>query len=380
VRDSSRKTIAVYLLWISAMVISCIDPIEIDVDSSKTGNIVISGLITDQPGPYKVELSLSQGFFDTGPVEMISDALVTVEDDLGKVSVLEESISGVYLTDEFELTGEVGRKYTLTVKLQDGRTFQSLPEELLRNPGMDAIYTEFKSQTISNDFNILTPKEGLEVFVDTNPSTINDQSFYRWRWVGTYEILTYPQLKTMFDAEIESDIPDSPNCSGMVDGVQVSDCTCCTCWIEEYSQTVLLGDSKFAVGGQKRVPINFIPIDEWRFHEKYHTYVEQISLTRSGYEFWKSVKDQQQQGTLFDPTLAIASNITAVNNEDVVLGYFGASSIKSISKFTKRSEIPIFISALEIRLIDGFEDSRFVFKESCLRFDENSTNIKPDFW
>lgn len=349
-----------------AIIASCIEPIDLDTESSKTESLVISGLITDDPGPYKVELSLSRDFFDSDPIEMVSDALVTIEDDLGKISILEESSSGIYLTNKSEITGQVGRKYKLTVKLQDGRIFQSLPEELLSNPGMGSIYTKFKTKTVRNNIDILVPQEGLEVFIDSNPS-LKNQSFYRWRWVGTYEILTYPELAA----------EGSPSCSGR----QISGCTCCTCWIEEYSSAVLLADSKLAQGGQKRVSIDFIEIDEWRFHKKYHIYVEQISLTRSGYDFWKSVEDQQQQGSLFDPTLAtVASNITAVNNEDKVLGYFGASSIKSISKFTLRSEIPFFINELKSIQIGDFVDSRFVFRGSCLTYDENSTNIKPDFW
>lgn len=347
---------------------SCIEPIDLDIHSSETENLVISGLITDQPGPYKVELSLSTNFFESDTVKMVSNALVTIEDDLGKISILEESSSGVYLTKKSEITGQVGRKYKLTVKLDDGRIFQSPPEELSSNSGIGSIYTEFNIITVRNDFDILVPQEGLEVFVDSNPSS-NNQSFYRWRWVGTYEIVTSPQQVATADPETGAQILNPPPCAGSADGVQISDCECCTCWIEEYSQTVLLGDSKLAQGGQKRVFMNFIEIDEWRFYVKYHTYVEQISLSRSGYEFWKSVEDQQQQGSIFDPTLGtIASNITALNNEDKVLGYFGASSIKSISKFTLRSEVPTYIGEIG------------TYNASCLTYDENATNIRPDFW
>jgi hypothetical protein len=351
-----------------AVLASCIEPIALDVDTAEIERLVISGLITDQPGPYKVEISLSSSYFDAGPRKMVADAIVTISDDLGNVSALQETTSGVYLTEKSEITGQVGRGYTLKVELVDGRIFQSAQEELMGNAGMNAIYIEPVTHTVRSDFDVLVPQELLEVFVDANPST-DDQSFYRWRWVGTYEILTSPQLVTKADPETGGQVPDPPACAGIVEGVQIFDCTCCTCWIEEYSQSVLLGESRLAEEGQKSVSLNFIEIDEWRFYVKYHTYVEQISLSRSGYEFWKSVQDQQQQGSIFDPTLgAIASNLTAMNNDDKVLGYFGASSVKTISKTTLRSEIKTFIGEIG------------TYAQSCLTYDDNATNIRPDFW
>lgn len=374
-RNLKRIVFVFSMLWLSAVVISCIEPVDIETDSSSSASLVINGLITDEPGPYKVELSLSTGFFDDDVSSKVSNALVTIEDDLGQKHDLEESSPGIYLTSASEVVGEVGRQYILTVELEDGRTFESSTERLNSNSGMSSIYSEYKTKAIRNDFNILDEKEGLDIFIDSNPR-INNEVFYRWRWTGTYEFSASPELVTVTDHHqhqlarplpCSGYVPVGPNLMHTLDKEKISECTCCECWVEEFSQNVFISNYKSREIGSEKKLIDFLEINNRRFAIKYHITVDQISLSRSGYEFWYAAQQQQSQSSIFATTLgSIPTNIKAINNTDKVLGYFGASSIKKVSKFISQSEIPTPITADP-------------YLGSCKGLD-NSTTTRPDFW
>jgi len=79
--------------------------------------IVIEGLITDMPGPYIVKISKSGSYFNQPVLPTISDAEVTITDDLGKVDTLKETSPGIYLTSKTK--GFPGRTYTLKVISED---------------------------------------------------------------------------------------------------------------------------------------------------------------------------------------------------------------------------------------------------------------------
>ena len=366
------------------MLSACIEPIEININSEKAEKLVVNGMITDQPGPHRVNLSLSSDVFNNEDVTKVSGAIVTIHDDKGQIFVLSESSQGNYVTTESTIQGEVGRSYTLKIELKDGRTYESTPEKLNPNSGLSSIDSQYSVRRERDNQGVLNQLNGFDIFVDVEESPNSDQSLYRWRWTGTYESLTYPQNHTQ-DTIINADtftVPKPWPCSGWVFqspafpptdptvGIlkQIAPCECCTCWIEEYSQLVLLFEVGLSQTSPKQIATNFIAVDNARFYNKYHINVEQISLSRTGFEFWKSIQSQQNQGSIFDTTLGTTpTNIAGVNNNDEVLGYFGASSIKSISKFIFPSEIPQEIPATPVSTFP------------CT-WTVNSSNVKPSFW
>ena len=49
-----------------ALMGSCVDRIDITIPKSNTGQLVVDGLITDEPGPYTVKLSLAENVDEIG--------------------------------------------------------------------------------------------------------------------------------------------------------------------------------------------------------------------------------------------------------------------------------------------------------------------------
>ncbi len=80
---------------------SCEDVIEIDLDFIEP-RLVIEGCINDLDDPCTVKLSKTGDYFEPGIYPAVSDALVTVTDELGIVTDFDESEPGLYTSDLLE--------------------------------------------------------------------------------------------------------------------------------------------------------------------------------------------------------------------------------------------------------------------------------------
>ncbi len=88
--------------------------IDIPLDDSNP-KLVVEGLITNQPGPYYVKLSLSTSYYNTGGTPKVNDATVIITDNTGRRETLTRAPGqdGVYRTRN--LRGVVGNTYYLTI-------------------------------------------------------------------------------------------------------------------------------------------------------------------------------------------------------------------------------------------------------------------------
>jgi hypothetical protein len=139
---------------------------DINLDNSDK-HLVVEGLITDQPGPYSVKLSLSTNFYNK-EIERVEDAFVTITDNLGNRDVLTRSEAGLYQTDSLE--GKIGNTYTLTV-IYNGQTYSSV-SRMTDGITIDSVNYIFQKETLVFD-------EGyyLNVFGTEAPEEGN---YYRW--------------------------------------------------------------------------------------------------------------------------------------------------------------------------------------------------------
>ncbi|MDV7695581.1 DUF4249 domain-containing protein [Chryseobacterium soli] len=90
---------------------------EIDLDlADKSGNIVIEGNITDQPGPYYVKITKSVAFTQNNQYPAVTGAQVILSDNTGQTETLQYVGDGKYRTSAF--TAVTGRTYTLKVQAE----------------------------------------------------------------------------------------------------------------------------------------------------------------------------------------------------------------------------------------------------------------------
>ena len=282
---------------------ACIDEVPYVLRISP--RLVIEGLMTNQPTPYKVSVtytSSKRGARSATEATGVSEAQVSISDDLGNTVKLIQGKPGEYLTADSAFVGVPGRNYTLSIRLSDGKQYTSRPEKLLPVPGIDQLYYEVNDQLKNIEW------AGIYVYVDIqDPAETAD--YYRWLATG-YSMRPSTGVCCPWSRPPE---------------------TCAKCYTQCWMRTDNLAANTFSdelVNGYRiRQPVFISPI---RMRGMHLVEVSQYSLTKEAYRFWERYEEQRiRTGSILDPLPEpIEGNVYNVNEQnDVALGYFGASSV-----------------------------------------------------
>jgi hypothetical protein len=147
---------------------SCEKVINIDLESNEP-LIMIEGVVTDDPTiPSTVKITKSVNFSESNNFPAVSNADVTILDDLGNAFVLSETSPGVYQNSS--LVGVSGRTYYLTVYI-DGKTYTSV-SKMPQNVNLDTISVGEGMGPGAEDLKSITP-------VYTDP--VGKGNYYRFK-------------------------------------------------------------------------------------------------------------------------------------------------------------------------------------------------------
>jgi hypothetical protein len=116
------------LFFISLTLVSCDEPIHLDLDQTPSF-IVIDGQVTNRPGMQRIKITRTVDFYATGNTPRITNAVVSVKDDLGEVITFAHNPNGHADSAGFYMPitpfiGQIGRTYTLTVNVE-GETYEA---------------------------------------------------------------------------------------------------------------------------------------------------------------------------------------------------------------------------------------------------------------
>lgn len=134
------KKLIIPILIVVAL-FSCDEPIKLDL-KQVTPKTVIEAQVTDQPGRQFVKISKSVDFYASGKTPRVTNATVTVTDDLGNEYVFAHNprdhadSMGIYLPAS-PFTGTIGVTYTLHVQ-SDGELYEA-SDKLLSVIPMDSL-------------------------------------------------------------------------------------------------------------------------------------------------------------------------------------------------------------------------------------------------
>jgi hypothetical protein len=103
------------------MLVSCEEIMNVDFAGDSTKNLVVDGSITTDTTQHEVVLSYTGDYFAISAQEMATGAIVYISEG-SNIIPLRELKDGVYATGG-DVAGKVGKKYTLNVKLPDGRVY-----------------------------------------------------------------------------------------------------------------------------------------------------------------------------------------------------------------------------------------------------------------
>jgi hypothetical protein len=310
------KRLSTLLILFSMLFTTCVEPVNVNL-GEPVKRLVVDGMITTKPGPYTVRLSTTAKYTtgSDGTNILVKGAKVIIRDDTGYTEQLTEVLAGTYQTSPSGIQGQAGRTYILYIETE-GKKYESKPELLRPTTGVDKISTEFKYEAPG-------VQEGFYVYIDTkDPAETED--FYRWNWIHyVRETICFNEI-----------VPPSTEPT-------ILDC-CGNCWnIVRCNGCVNIASDSYTNG--TTISRQLLAIVPYTSRSKYFLYYEQYSLSRDGFKFWKGLEQQANNvGGIFDaPPSIIRGNVFNVEDEeDIVLGFFGASDVKPGFINVDRSGIP----------------------------------------
>lgn len=367
------KNITFFLFLSVIFQSSCVDRINFDINVDSSFAIAIDGFISNGPGPYEVRVTKA---FDIeskeSPKVFLNVKSIQLSDSKGQTEQLTKLSDGIYQTSQEGIVGEIGQAYKVRVELLDGRIYESVPDTLYPTGTLDSVY--FQSKETTNTKGEI--EYGFDVFFNSTAKT-STNPYFLWKFVGTYQVETNPELYTVSCGE--SRCPAPLPCSSYVVGTggleYVKECECCTCWVDFFNDLPVISDNQFISDGNfVKVKAGYVPINQWTFLHKVHVEVQQLSLSRQAFVFWKGVKDQKEAtNSLFQPNSGkIKSNFKQVTGTPgPVEGIFYASAI------SKRS---IYITRNDVKPQSIIPPQDLPFTDDCSRLFPNSSKTKPAYW
>jgi hypothetical protein len=149
------------------LTVSCQEVVEIDVNEGGA-KLVVDGLITNNMGESYIKLSTTQDLFSAEEPPKVSDATVTISDNLGNSFSFNLTEPGLYQNTSFQ--GIEGRDYTLLINYS-GQNY-SATSTLLPVSDIDSLKYAYLPKTTFT-------KEGYHVFLFAKEPK-NETNFYRF--------------------------------------------------------------------------------------------------------------------------------------------------------------------------------------------------------
>jgi hypothetical protein len=354
-----KKSFSTYIFGLTGLLFySCVRNITVPIRNVQP-ILVVEGSITTDPPPYSVNLSYSGNFtsaYQTGvnAQQFITDAKVTIEDDLGDSTTCLLSENGTYLSSDTNFIGTLGRTYTLKIYLSNGKIYQSKPEKITSVPPIDSVGLLYDSSYIAE----VRPAQ-IIVSVNTHdpPDTSN---YYRWTASGYV-------IRKSWGAPCGPGSPPCYNpyvcsCSAFCDQLIIDD------------QVNILSDQ--FTDGHEIIgrPVFYSPIYWYGYH---YIQIKQYSISQQAYLFWQQYQAQTNRtGSILDPLPAsLTGNIyNLADSNNLALGLFSASAV-----FAKKILIkPDFLQTYWLEVTASF----YIEMGSCQLVYPNTlpNDAIPDGW
>jgi hypothetical protein len=378
-------------LFFLLLIGSCVDRIDFDVELKSNFPIVIEGYISDQHGPFTINISHA---FDIDSKSTMKTPAKVKEiillDNNGNVEQLTELEVGVYRTNENGIKGKVGNAYRLRITLMNEAVFESIPDTMNAPGHLDSLYYKLVNTGVSLENS--GSDYSYDFYFDGSKGQ-NDKPYFLWKFIGTFKCDTHPELDAR-DGE-PCGFPDCQGCSicnnvwrcsGLRNigspkyptYINYEPCSCCTCWYTIYNNQPILSNVEFVrASSSKGIKAGSIPVNDYTFQNKIYAEVIQLSLSHQAFNYYKSIANQKEAiNSLFQPVSGkIKSNFIQISGpESTVEGFFYAATLSSKRISLTKKDVPKgtyqFLP----------EDQPLIIAKNCTKLFPNSSNVKPDFW
>ena len=366
------KLFFLIVITIVPVCFSCHEIYNPDTDNVSSA-LVVSGRITDQPGPYTIQLSLAVPYDGANVRPAVQKAKVSITDDGGNTYKFTETSNGNYVSNPAELIGQPGKTYTLHIETTDGNNYESEPQTLQPNDFTTNVYAQSSSQDnlVEDAYGGITKVTipGVDLLVDIQN---NSDTLPRFRFIPVvtveyaYSIIISPMLTYTY-----------------------------FCWNTSFFNDINITSEKYQSSstGIKKHAIYFQPANDY-FDVVYTDPVtkkdsilqapiinyliklERYRISNRTYQFYKDINTLlSAEGKLFDPIASqVKGNIKCkTDSRKLVLGFFDASSIRT-------SYYAIRPGQLNVRTLQRFNVTPSDGCTGGVSSGEVITAFPPDFW
>ena len=285
----------IFSLFLSVSLMSCEDVIQLNVPETEK-YLVVEGTITNVAGEQFIKLTESQALLSTTTPKAVTNAIVKVTDNTGKVYEFKDTKNeGKYIwtpSTATEAMGAIGKTYTLRIDA-DGESYQAV-SELKRVPKIDSIVYKYESSGRVNQTGDNKPKEGY------------DANFYAKDFVGVgdcYRVKVYKNGKMFSGA----------------DNIIIA-------------YDALLNKSSVGDGLMFILPLRRA-ISPELYLENDKLKVELNSITEPHFDFWTQFRTELNNTGLFStPAARIPCNVINISTtpKKQAAGWFGTSAVSSL--------------------------------------------------
>lgn len=296
------------------LVVACIEKYRLEDHVEYIPKLVVDGILTNEADTQNIFLSVTSS---TEQPEFIpfSGCRVEVSDNRGNIFSFTESAyeTGNYIAIIEEEYFREGAGFSLQITTPENRRYLSTMEDFNPSPPIDSVYYEIASLPTADPETYI---DGVQFYLDFIASD-NYGKNYRYVLEETYEYHSTWPMRAYLD---ETGFHYPP-----------TDYSKFTCYsTEELSHIFLLSTSNLEENSYIKYPLNFVDDHTQRLLYNYSLLVKQFSLSESAYIFWETLKENNQEveGIYSKQPSLIKGNISNENDaEEIVLGYFGVSSI-----------------------------------------------------
>ncbi len=291
---------------------SCVEPFD-----AKTENfeniLVIKATLTNEINYQEIEINHTYKFEENSPIAE-TNANVKIIDDLQNEYQFHESTDGgVYISSD-AFGAQPNRSYQLSIKTNLGKQYISEFAELPLSELNNNLYIYKETDNNMN---------GISIYMDSYDTSENSR-YYRYEYEETYKIVA-PYWSAY-------DLVSAPN---KEDGVSLvlktkEERVCYN--TVKFNEIILKNTNKYGENIIEPFLVRFISRDNYIISHRYSMLVKQYALSREAYNFYETLKDFSESGSIFSenqPGFIYGNIVSEDDPEEKVIGFFDVSMVFS---------------------------------------------------
>jgi hypothetical protein len=308
-------------------IISCEEKYWPDLGGKYESLLVVDGMISNEPGPYIISLSLSAPVgSDISEYLPASGYRVKIKDDHGNEESLIELTPGIFTTSSNGIQGVIGREYMLEITSPSGEIYQSDYELLRQATGIESVYNKLEYR---QNENLPYDIAGYQFYLNTATAP-QDSSYYLWDLTATYKYQADLKIRYVYDGTLRPFYNS--------DSLRICYKTQIIKEIFTYTTAGL------ATPVLTNFPLNYVTTETKELSFRYSLQVKQLSISEGAYKFWFTVWEQNSNaGDLYSrQPYQIKGNVFNKDKpNESVLGYFTVAGVSEKRIFVNRPMPPV---------------------------------------